>query len=294
MEKNRRFAFFLVVMAGVLWGCLGFFFRHLSAYGFGSIDVVLFRLAFSSVILFVILMIKDRSLFRIRFKDLWCLCGTGFVMVLMIWLYFSSMNYITVALAGVLNFTSPVFVLFLSALFFKEKITRKKLFALVMVFSGCVFCSGLLGGSQEVSALGFILGVLSGLGYGFYNIFCRFCLNRGYNGFTVTFYSMTSGALLCLFLVDLPAIASHMTPPAFCWAIGVAVCCALLPYLCYSTGMMNIDTGEAALMTAIEPVVAATISVVILSEPMSISIAIGILLVICGILYMSHAPKKQR
>ena len=59
----------------------------------------------------------------------------------------------------------------LSAIFFRERINRRKVMALVMTFLGCVLVAGLLGGTYTLTPKVLLLGLGSGLFYGLYSIF---------------------------------------------------------------------------------------------------------------------------
>ena len=68
----RRFAPWMIAAAGVLWGILGIFVRHLNARGLASMDIVFLRSLTASVVLFPGLLIFDRKKMKIRLKDFWC------------------------------------------------------------------------------------------------------------------------------------------------------------------------------------------------------------------------------
>ena len=59
------------VLAGVLWGIISIFVRTLSAAGLTSLQIMFLRGGLSAVLLLVFLLIKDRSLLKIRLRDLW-------------------------------------------------------------------------------------------------------------------------------------------------------------------------------------------------------------------------------
>lgn len=44
---NRNYAPVLVLLAGILWGTLGFFSRHLTAAGFGPFEITFVRVSIS-------------------------------------------------------------------------------------------------------------------------------------------------------------------------------------------------------------------------------------------------------
>lgn len=68
--------------------------------------------------------------------------------------YFHTIQASSMAVAAVLLYTSPAFVILLSALCFHEKITLQKLGALVVTFAGCVLVTGLFPLGQQSVAPG--------------------------------------------------------------------------------------------------------------------------------------------
>ena len=73
----KKFAGVLILIAGVLWGSMGLFVRTLNEKGLVSMEIVGLRAAVTTVALFLFLLVFDRKLFWIRWKDLWCFIGTG-------------------------------------------------------------------------------------------------------------------------------------------------------------------------------------------------------------------------
>ena len=66
----KKFAPGLVIMAGILWGSMGIFVRRFEAYGLESLDIVAVRAITTTIILFCFLLFYNRSLLKIKIKDL--------------------------------------------------------------------------------------------------------------------------------------------------------------------------------------------------------------------------------
>ena len=64
MSKKLSTAF--LVLAGALWGCLSIFVSALSNYGFDSKEIGFIRISLCTLMLLVIILIRDRSLLRVR------------------------------------------------------------------------------------------------------------------------------------------------------------------------------------------------------------------------------------
>lgn len=78
-----------------------------------------------------------------------------------------------------------------------------------------------------------------------------------------------------------------MSLTSFCLCAAVAVFSCLLPYVLFTTGMKKLEAGEAAMLATSEPVMAAVASTVILSEPLSGFVILGIVLIVGGIVLMN-------
>ena len=57
------------VLAGVFWGSVGVFVRTLMDFGMDNYTVLGSRMAVAVVILFFVILFRDKSLFRIRIRD---------------------------------------------------------------------------------------------------------------------------------------------------------------------------------------------------------------------------------
>ena len=199
---KKYFPHLCVLASGVLWGLIGIFNRRLTAAGFSVASIVLIRNLGSMLVLGALFVLKDPKIFRIRAKHIPIFLGTGVVSVLLFTLcYFSCQRLCSLAVAAVLLYTSPAFVVIFSAILWKDKITKRKLLALLLAFLGCTFVTGLWSGDAAVTAWGALLGVASGLFYGLYSIFGKLALKR-YRSETMTLYSFLFGAASMCFMCD--------------------------------------------------------------------------------------------
>ena len=195
--KQSKAAIF-VLLAGALWGSMGLFVRKLNAAGLYAMDVVQARMLSALLFMGIFMMLFSRNSFRIRLKDLWCFLGSGIVSLLLFSLcYFSGMQVTSLNVMAVLLYTSPAIIMILSIILFHEKLTKRKLLALIMTFAGCCLVSG-IGSESAVSMQGLLLGLGAGF-YALYSIFSRFAIDRGYGAWTITFYTF----LFCM-LADAP------------------------------------------------------------------------------------------
>jgi len=286
----------LVLLAGVLWGSTGLFVRPLRERGLTSTDIVFLKLILTAVIMAVVLLIKDRKLFRIRLKDLWCFVGTGiFSIVFFSVCYYKAIETTTLSVAAILLYTSPAFVMLLSAVLFKERLTTRKIVALALALAGLVFVTGVIGGGGKLT-LGVILtGLGSGLGYGLYSIFGRYALERGYDPFTINFYTFLLAAVSSGFLASPARVAEMATSSAgnMLFSLAFAVIVSVLPFLVYTIGLRNLENGQAAIIASIEPVVATLLGAVFLHEKLTSGVLLGAALILGGIVVSNLQGKHS-
>lgn len=290
--KKHRYALY-VITAGIMWGLIGIFIKNTARFGFDSLNISLIRMIVASISFTVFILLKDKSLLKINIKDIPLFIGTGIVSVALFnFCYFYTIINSEASLAVVLLYTSPVFVVLMSALFFKEKITINKIFALILTFAGCVLVSGISGGTK-IKPLILFTGICSGLFYALYSIFGRLAL-RKYNPVTVTEYTFIFG-LIGVSIVSHPIKTFELisaNPQSIIWCIGIGIVSTVLPYFFYTKGLEKLETGKAAILVAVEPLVGALIGMTVLKESRGILKIAGIILIIISIIILNINSRK--
>lgn len=295
MEKHSVTGDILIIIAGLFWGSMGIFVRHLNGLGFTSVQVACLRLVTAGILFAVILLIKDPKGFKIKVKDIPLFLALGLVSILFFTCcYFTAIRLMTMSTAAILLYTSPIWVMILAVIFLKEKLTARKVIALILAFTGCVLVSGFGG---KVTLPGILVGLGSGLGYGLYSIFGSFAL-RKYSPFTVTCYTFLIAGLGSIAVSD-PAdlfskIASADNRLALAgFVLLTAVVTAVIPFLFYTLGLNRTTAGRAAVLATVEPAAATLFGVFVMNERIGIASAVGILLVFAAIIVLSIKQKKQ-
>ena len=292
---NRVRAITCVLVAGVMWGCVSLFVRRLTAVGLSTMDIAGVRLAVGAVGMLAIILIVDRNLLRIRLRDLWMFVGTGVISVMLFNVcYFTCMTISEASIAVVLLYTSPIFVMLMSAVFFKERVTVRKVAAIAMTFAGCVCVSGLLGGAVRLTPFALMAGIASGFFYATYSIFGRVALKR-YKPLTVTFYTFVTGTIASLVLADYGGVATAVAsePSTILWIVGMGVLCTIVPYLLYTSGLEHLETGLAAVLATIEPLVGSLLGILAYGESIGPLKIAGMALILAAVVLVSLEPNDS-
>ena len=291
----RKMGFFVILLSGALWGTMGFFVRHLIALGLDQIQIIFMKMLIGMICISAFLLVKDRSLLKIRLKDWWIFAGCGIVSMLgSNFCYYKAMEYTTLAVAVVILYIAPAVAMLVSALIFKEKVTPAKLAALFIIFGGCVCAGGLFSGQQTVTMVGLLLAIGSGLFFGLNGIFSRFAVDHHYSPYTTALYNMFFCFLGTLPFMDFSGLIGAVSGQMMLHSCGLGILCAAIPYVIYTVGLRYIDPGEAAMLATSELIVASLISVIVFKEPFTMWLLIGTVLIIGGICLMNYSPKKSR
>lgn len=278
-----------VIRAGCLWGIISIFVNCLKDIGFNSIQCVAIRAFFTALILFVYLLITDKEKLKIARKDIKYFIGTGICSnVFFNYCYFEAIEEIgSVAIPSLLLYTAPIFVMFLSALFFREKITRKKIAALLLTFAGLGFVTGAFTGGEKVSITTLLLGLGAGFGYALYSIFGKLVINK-YDAVTIIFYTFAVAALGVVPMSGVvPKIVLFGDVKCIMATFGISFVSTVIPFLLYTKGLQGMEAGNASIFATVELFVATIIGVLLFGEKFTLSKGIGMMLIIMAIVYLN-------
>jgi len=208
---------------------------------------------------------------------------------------FLGLQYITAALERLLLFLHPTFVLLLSAMLFKRRITRRDVVAIVLSYLGIALVFGHELTTQPGNvALGAFWVLLSALFYAAYLIGSGRLVGRvgslrfaSYAGLVscvgvVTHYLVTRDAALIL---SQPA-------PVYALALLMAAVSTVLPIVLTSEGIRRIGASHASIIGSVGPVATIFLGAIFLGEAITLLQLAGAGLVLAGVLAISLQRKN--
>lgn len=281
-----------IVAAGILWGTMGIFVRCLSAWGFSTLQITALRIVMGAVMYLVFLAVTDKNRLKIKWKDIPLFIGMGIGSIfLMSITYFSTMQMTSLSVAAILLYTAPIFVMIMSVIFLKEKLTVRKVTALLTAFAGCILVTG-IGGNVHISTGGIAMGLLSGLSYALYSIFGSFAL-RKYHPYTVSAYAFSFAAAAELVLCNVPRTVETIVKapnPVMVILISalMAFATAFLPYLFYTFGLKRVEAGKASILATVEPMTATLLGIVLYREALDALSVTGVVLILMAIVVLNN------
>ena len=289
--SSPNYGAFYAALSGLLFGLLGYFGlsvinAHLSTY-----NMLFWRFLVSSLFIFVLLLPRIKSvilapteLIKIIFYGL-AFYGSGSI------LYFHAAQSIGSGLAMVIFFTYPTMVMLVNFLVYKQNISKIYYLALIIILVGMLF---LVHGSEFIFDLkGLGLGVLSAFLYALYIITSK---NSSVPPLISTFWISIGSALVCLLCSLLSK--SFLVPMDFkIWFDigGIGIICTALPILLLLKGLKQISSLQASILSVLEPVFVVIFGIILLDEKVSLTQALGIVILLSGALLtlLSHRFEKE-
>jgi drug/metabolite transporter, DME family len=295
MSHHTKIAFLFVAIGASFWGIIGYFVKELAFIGYTPLQIVFLR-AISAFLFFFLWIIAYRpGLLRIRLKDSWYFFGTGVLSVSFFnWCYFTTIQYSSLAIAAILLYTAPAFVLLISIFVFKEQLTWQKLSALFLTFLGCMFVSGIFSGNfSELSWTGLITGLGAGFGYSLYSIFGKLA-SKKYETLTISFYTFLFAVIV---LFPLSGIYSSevvfLDSDVLVHTVGLGLFPTVLAYWFYTQGLKQLEASKASIISTVEPVVATIMGLLLYKESVSYVQITGILLVLSAVLLIQERKTRK-
>lgn len=298
-ERNSRLGIGLILAAALLWGTLGIAFRGLQELGATSVTIGFWRAVVAAPIVGLLLLVRQPSHLKIALRDLPLMMGYGLVSVAMFFVvYAAAVQYASVAVAAVLLYTAPAWVIVLAALLFRETITPQKGIAVLLTFVGVALVAGLADiGNLNVSFLGLATGLGAGFTYATFSLFGKAAL-KNYAPTTTIFYGLLFGALFLLPFVwqEQDAFLAPLTQvQGWGWILYMGILPTAGSFWLYMAGLGYLgDAGRASVLATLEPVVAALLGYVLLNEGLSAVQLLGGGLVVVGIAVSSMGLRERR
>ena len=295
MESRQTAAIMGVVFGVALFGFLGVCTRYyLDDCGLESMDVVLIRLTVASTVLAAILAILTRSSLKISLRDVPLFVLFGGFKFFSDYTYFYAQDTISLCLSTLLQMTAPFYVMFISVVLFKDRITLKKLVALTVGAIGCVMVTGVLTGNIDAGTAGILSALISGLFYGMFMIGSKISLDRGIKPETNLFYTLLFATLISLPFSNVGGVAEAVSDTeGMLMAVLLGVLLTLVPYFLLAWSVKYLAPTVSSMISTLEVVVAAAVGYAFFDENLGILNIAGMLLVIASIILMDLKLRRD-
>ncbi|MFD9571712.1 DMT family transporter [Streptomyces sp. NPDC059982] len=277
-----------LVVAGAAWGTAGAAASLLFlASDLGPIALSFWRCAGGLVVLLGVLAVRRPARVRVRRPSARSLIGTGLMFTLFQAAYFAAVRDTGLAVGTVVTLgAGPVLIALGGRYWMGERLGRGGVAAVVGALAGlAVLVLGSGGGEVRPAGVGWAL--LSAAGYAAMTLRARWLGRRGAGGdpLVTTAWSVGVGTVCLLPL----ALLEGLLPHAADWGrvlwllVYVATVPTALAYALYFTGAAAVRAATVSVIMLIEPVSAAVIAVGLLGERLTGPVVLGTVLLLSAV-----------
>ena len=275
---------------GFLWG-IPYLFLKVAVEEMSPSSIVFLRVLIGAIVLLPIAL--KRKTFYIA-RQYWPLLLLYTVTELIgpWYLITNAEQKITSGLTGLLVATVPIWAAILASIFGDHTVWHKsRLFGLIIGFIGVVAVVGIesLSGRQDMISIGMVLVAAMGYAYAINMVNRRIPQVPG--------LALNTWAMIITSIVYLPfAIISwpKETPSieAIGSVLGLGILCTAVAFILFFKLVAEVGPPRASLITYLNTAVAVVLGVILLGEPLTLGIALGLPLVLIGSYFASRKVSR--
>lgn len=296
--KQRTKGIILVIIGSMLWGISGTVAQYLfQKKGFTAEWLVVIRLLISGIILLSYAFNKSKKdIFEIWKSKQDCLNIICFSIVGMLgvqYTYFMTIKHGNAATATILQFLSPVIITCYLAIRTKKLPKLQEIIAIILAMIGTFFIitKGNIH-SVSISRLTLFWGILTAFAAAFYTVQPRQLLTK-FSSIIVVGWSMLIGGISFSFVHQPWDFVGEVSISSILAVIFVVLFGTLIGFYCYLESLKSIKPTEACILSAVEPLSAAFLSVLWLHVPFGITEFIGTACIITTIVILSFVKVEE-
>jgi len=293
-DISRRNSFIGIgsaVLAALIFGASPIVAKLAYTGGSDGYTITFTRFLFSVPVLFLIakaarisLRLSKRQLFTLLFVSI---AGNFASTVTLYW----SFQYIGVGLAIVLHYLSPVIVMVINILLFKEKAKSWKILSLILAFTGMLTFFTKSGGTN---LLGTVLALISAFSYAVIFLGIEHTALNELHHVTLTFYTSLFVSIVSFIIGQISGLLNlHMTPSAWGYSFLLALMVGVAGFALLNHAIVLVGASTTSIIVMLEPLTGVAIGYLVLKESYSLTNWIGCALILLGATIISVFSLKD-
>ncbi|NLL76321.1 MAG: EamA family transporter [Clostridiales bacterium] len=282
-----------MIIAMLIFGSIGIFVKKADMPS-GILAIIRGSIGTIFLVLAGIVMKRKISLPDIR-KNLKLLIFSGAAIGVNWICLFEAYSYTTIAVATLCYYLAPVFVIAVSPLFLKEKLTAVKVGCITVSLLGMVLVVDIFGVGQRTGAglKGVAFGIMAALLYASVVVMNKFMKKIEAVDMTASQLGIASLVLLPYVFLTEDGTGISFSRRTLFLLLYLGIVNTGIAYFLYFSSLKNLSGQSAALFSYIDPVTAIFLSALLLHESMSVAQMTGAILIL-GSTLLSELADKQK
>lgn len=278
-------SFLAILLATFIWGSGGVLVRFLDKIGLNFYTFNFYIMLAGAIFLYIFSKFsKNKNLLKPNKDEIKYFIFLGILLSLAIFTVNFAFLYTKISNAAFLNFTSPIFIMLIGVLIFKEKFKLNKLFALIFVLIAIILITNFSLNNLNLNK-GDISALASALIFTGYHYIGKKLKNTDERRTIFWTTSIATLVLLPFYLLNMSWTTSIFV------AVGIflleGVLHTAIAHRLYLYALRKIEISKAGILYLFQPISASLFALVFLSELPSLKEFIGMLLLILSIIIVS-------
>ena len=249
-----------------------------------AVAIAFWRMATASSILWVYSIIKPQP--RIKENNIKLVFLAGFLMAMHFIFWFGALKLTSIASTTILGIVAPAFTLIFERFYYKRELSWATIFALFIIFIGCLVVQ--INDIENVggAALGNIMAIVSAIFLG--GLFLLGSIIRRTTpviSYTRMLFSVSAGVLLIVSFILHSPLLSYSNIDYF-WLLMLGLIPTLIGHTAFSYSVKFISPSIIAAIPLGEPIIASGLAWLLFSEKVSINVAVGGIFIGIGLILL--------
>lgn len=273
--KKESLGYLQIIIASVLFGFIPIVVRF--GGNLGPYNLSFFRVLVSAASLGIYFLFFKKRFINFKYEK-WKLLFFGAIHGFIILGYFIAIQFLSIASAVLLLYSSSIWIILFSYFILKEKITKLDLIALFIAFVGVVLVLSPKNFFVVESLIGSVSGLLAGIGFGLVYVLSK--TFKKYDKVSLTFWQNLIAVpfLIPLLFIDFPSFTFKDI-----WIIiFLGIICTTIPFILVFKGFQKIPAKKGGIVILLDIIFPILFSLLVFREVPQISTFIGGALIIMG------------
>lgn len=299
-SNNQLLGITLAFCGSILFSTKAVFVKLAYQYEVDSVTLLLLRMLFALPIYLGIAIYHSRKKdkYQLNRKDYLAVLFLGIMgFYLSSLLDFVGLKYITASLERLILFAYPTIVVLIGVFYYKEKINRQQVFALLLTYIGIaiVFIGNVSITNQRNLIIGSVLIALCAVTYAIYIAGSgQLVPKMGTWLFTSYVLSISAFAVIIHYLIQNKGLGNlDLAIEVYAYALLMATFSTVIPTLIVVESIRLIGASNVAIVSSVGPISTITMAWIFLGERLTFVQLLGGILVLCGVVFISVSRKKN-
>lgn len=286
MKESQRKGLISVHVAVALFGFVGLFAKLVDL---PAVIIVLGRVFFSSIFLWIFLRLKKQKIRLEEKSDYLWMVGAGAVLAIHWSSYMQSIQSSTVAVGTLTVSTFPIFVIFLEPYLFHEKLKKSDVFCTLMMLVGVFFIVPAFQMDNQITQ-GVLWGLLSAFTYAILSLMNRRFSSR-YPATLASLYEQGTATIVLIPMMFVLKPVITLADAGVLMMLGIVF--TAVAHSLFISGLRTVKVRIAGILSGLEPVYGTLSAFLFLKEVPSFRECLGGVIILAAVFLSTLKPEEK-